>query len=196
MRFINPFTRKKKVHKVGNKEVTLVECYRDELGNVWKEPTDMTDYPYGRLSQIFEYSKYANFKLTKETLSRITKAILKACNEGEYNDVVLLAREIEVAETLFCERSTLLNLASSMYLINDEEPNSWNETYHKQKIKAMENDADCMAFFLPKAYQQLESYKENSNLQVIEYLQGTMKEMERLNFTLQTISQRQQTITT
>ena len=34
MQFRNPFTRKKKVHKVGNKEVTLVECYRDKLGNI------------------------------------------------------------------------------------------------------------------------------------------------------------------
>lgn len=190
MRFTNPFTRKKKVHKVGNKEVTLVECYKDKLGNIWREPTDMTDYPYVRINMVYTYSRYANLKLTPERLSMLISGILKSCNEGEYNDVVLLANEIKVAESLFCEKSTLENLSASMFLINDEPVNSWNDTYHQQKIDAMRNDADCMAFFLPKAYAILEAYKENSQLQVIEYLQKTIPLMERLSNLLATISQK------
>jgi hypothetical protein len=52
----------------------------------------------------------------------------------------------------------------------------------------MLNDADAMAFFLPIAYQTLQGYKNNSDLQVVEYLQKTLPIIERLNYLISNTS--------
>lgn len=191
MKFQNPFRKRTRIGKVGNKEVHMNHVYTDKSGNKWYEPTDMTDYPYVRINNVYTYSRYANLKLTPQRLSMLVDGIMNAYKNDEPQNVILLTNEIKVAESLFCEKTTLENLAASMFLINDEPVNSWNESYQTQKIEAMRNDADCMAFFLPKAFQILETYKENSGLQVIEYLQKTMPMMERLLYLLQTTSQKQ-----
>jgi hypothetical protein len=73
-------------------------------------------------------------------------------------------------------------------LINDERANSLNEQIEAQKIEIMRNDADAMAFFLPIAYQTLQGYKNNSDLQVVEYLQKTLPIIERLNYLISNTS--------
>lgn len=166
--------------KVGSKEVQLNLCYTDKAGNKFYEPTNISDYPYIRVNWIYTYSRYADLKLTPERLMLLISAIKEANNNGDRDTIALMCNEIDVAEQLFCEKTTLENLAASMFLINDEPVNSWNESYQAQKVLAMKNDADCMAFFLPKAYAILQSYKDNSQLQVVEYLQKTTVIIDRL----------------
>ena len=115
---------------------------------------------------------------------------MQCATDGDMNGIIVLATEIQIAEQMFCEKTTLLRLASAMFLINNEPPNSWNEEYEQKKIESMLNDADCMAFFLPMAYRNLKSYSENSDLQVIEYLQESMNKMNRLSYLLENILQK------
>lgn len=174
-----------KLGHVGSKEVHMKHCYTDIQGNKWYEPSDMADYPFVRINNIQTYTRYANLKLTQERLDALCSGILTNLQNNEINNAILLANEIKVAENLFCEKNTLENLACAMFLINDEPVNSWNEVYQLQKLEAMRNDADCMAFFLPKAYTMLQTFKENSDLQVIDYLQKTTPIIERLLYLLQ-----------
>lgn len=184
------FAKKKRISKIGNKEVHLKLVYTDAFNNSWYEPTDLADYPFIRINQIQTYSRYAELKMSPDRLNKINKAILECAKEGDMNGIVVLATEIQISEEMFCEKNTLLRLASAMFLINDEPANSWNETYEQKKIDAMLNDADCMAFFLPMAYRSLTSYNENSSLQVIEYLQESIKKVNRLSYLLENILQK------
>ena len=184
------FTKKKRISKIGNKEVHLNLIYTDAFGNNWYEPTDLADYPFIRINHIQTYSRYAELKMTPDRLNKINKAILQCATDGDMNGIIVLATEIQIAEQMICEKTTLLRLASAMFLINNEPPNSWNEEYEQKKIESMLNDADCMAFFLPMAYRNLKSYSENSDLQVIEYLQESMNKMNRLSYLLENILQK------
>jgi hypothetical protein len=184
------FTKKKRISKIGNKEVHLNLVYTDAFGNNWYEPTDLADYPFIRINHIQTYSRYAELKMTPDRLNKINKAILQCASDGDMNGIIVLATEIQIAEQMFCEKTTLLRLASAMFLINNEPPNSWNEEYEQKKIESMLNDADCMAFFLPTAYRNLKSYSENSDLQVIEYLQESLNKMNRLSYLLENILQK------
>ena len=184
------FTKKKRISKIGNKEVHLNLVYTDAFNNNWYEPTDLADYPFIRINHIQTYSRYAELKMTPDRLNKINKAILQCATDGDMNGIIVLATEIQIAEQMFCEKTTLLRLASAMFLINNEPPNSWNEEYEQKKIESMLNDADCMDFFLPMAYRNLKSYSENSDLQVIEYLQESMNKMNRLSYLLENILQK------
>jgi len=184
------FTKKKRISKIGNKEVHLNLVYTDAFGNNWYEPTDLADYPFIRINHIQTYSRYAELKMTPDRLNKINKAILQCASDGDMNGIIVLATEIQIAEQMFCEKTTLLRLASAMFLINNEPPNSWNEEYEQKKIESMLNDADCMAFFFHMAYRNLKSYSENSDLQVIEYLQESLNKMNRLSYLLENILQK------
>jgi len=189
MNFKNPFKSiKSKSAKVGEKQVELIEVYQSGK-NKFYAPKDITDYPFIRIDLIHTYSRYADLKLTKERLHLLLSVLKKAVSEGSLEDVTILVNEIEIAESLFCEKNTLLDLSAAMFLINDEPVNSWNERYHNQKKEIMLNDADCMAFFLPTAYQMLKSSKENSALQVLDYLQKSLPLIERFNYIVGTFSQ-------
>lgn len=187
-KYFSKFFSKGKKALVGNKEIDLELVYKDSQGNKWFSPKDLSEYPFIRLNMIQTYSRYADLKMDSTRLNNIVDNALNCISKGEEHEAIILLNEVKVAESLFCEKNTLLKLASSMFLINDEKVNSWNETLEKKKIDIMLNDADAMAFFLPIAYQTLTNYSNNSELLVIEYLMKTQPLIERLNYIIQSTS--------
>lgn len=185
--FLKFFSNNRKV-QVGNKEIELELVYTDSNGNKWRSPKDLSEYPFVRLNMIQTYSRYADLKMDSQRLHTIVDNALNCLNKGEEHDAIILLNEVKVAENLFCEKNTLLKLASAMFLINDEKANSFNDNYEKLKIDTMLNDAECMAFFLPIAYQTLTNFKNNSSLQVVEYLMKTQPLIDRLNYIIQSTS--------
>jgi ribosomal protein S7 len=179
-----------KVGKLGKKEILLTECYTDKFGNKYFEPKDGAEYPFIRLLRITTYSKYAERNINSENLKKLMDLIMECAKKGDTNNIILYANDIKVAEDLFCEKNTLLNLASSLYLINDEKVDSWDDNYHQQKIKAMESDAEAMDFFLSSAYQKLQKSKEESPIQVVEYLAETIPIIEKITSLLDRSSTR------
>jgi hypothetical protein len=182
LKFIKKYFKKDRKESIGNKDVVLKLVYTDVFKNKWYAPEELSDYPFIRLNQIQTYSRYTELKLDNARLIKIADVCMEALKEGRNQDVMILINEIKVAEQLFCEKNTLLKLASAMFLLNNERANSLNEQIEAQKIEIMRNDADAMAFFLPIAYQTLQGYKNNSELQVVEYLQKTLPIIERLNY--------------
>ena len=185
--FLKFFSNNRKV-QVGNKEIELELVYTDSNGNKWRSPKDLSEYPFVRLNMIQTYSRYADLKMDSQRLHTIVDNTLNCLNKGEEHEAIILLNEVKVAESLFCEKNTLLKLASAMFLINDEKANSFNDNYEKLKIDMMLNDAECMAFFLPIAYQTLTNFKNNSSLQVVEYLMKTQPLIDRLNYIIQSTS--------
>lgn len=183
---------KNKVIKIGNKEVEFKIVYKDSFGNIWRAPNDLSDYPFIRLSNIQTYSRYTELKLDKERLLKIIDTSIECLKRNDTHEASILLNEVKIAESMFCEKQTLLKLASAMFLINDEKPNSWNEAYEKLKIDSMLNDADCMAFFLPIAYQTMSDYKNNSELQVVDYLTKIQNISQRLEHLLKSLSTQSQ----
>ena len=187
-KFIKKYFKKDRKELIGNKDVILKLVYTDVFNNKWYAPEELSDYPFIRLNQIQTYSRYTELKLDNSRLVKIADTCMEALKEGRNQDAMILINEIKVAEQLFCEKNTLLKLASAMFLLNDERANSLNEQIEAQKIDIMRNDADAMAFFLPVAYQTLQGYKSNSDLQVVEYLQKTLPIIERLNYLISNTS--------
>jgi len=179
-----------KIGKLGKKEIPLVECYTDKFGNKYFEPKNGAEYPFVRLLQITTYSKYAERNINSDNLKKLMDLIMESAKKGDTNNVIIYANDIKVAEDLFCEKNTLLNLASSLYLINDEKIDSWNDNYHQQKIEAIQNDPEAMDFFLSNAYRKLEKSKEESPLQVVEYLAETIPIIEKLQLAIKSFSKR------
>jgi len=188
LKLIKKYVKKDRKELVGNKDVILKLVYTDVFKNKWYAPEELSDYPFVRLNQIQTYSRYTELKLDNARLIKIADVCMEALKEGRNQDAMILINEIKVAEQLFCEKNTLLKLASAMFLLNDERANSLNEQLEAQKIEIMRNDADAMAFFLPIAYQTLQGYKNNSDLQVVEYLQKTIPIIERLNYLISNTS--------
>lgn len=187
-KLLDKFRKKDRKELVGNKDVVLNLVYTDVFNNNWYAPQELSDYPFVRLNQIQTYSRYTELKLDNTRLIKIADSCMDALKDGKTQEAMILINEIKVAEQLFCEKNTLLKLASAMFLLNDERANSLNEETEAKKIEIMRNDADCMAFFLPIAYQTLQGYKNNSDLQVIEYLQKTLPIVERLNYLISNTS--------
>jgi len=188
LKLIKKYFKKDRKELVGNKDVILKLVYTDVFKNKWYAPEELSDYPFVRLNQIQTYSRYTELKLDNARLIKIADVCMEALKEGRNQDAMILINEIKVAEQLFCEKNTLLKLSSAMFLLNDERANSLNEQLEAQKIEIMRNDADAMAFFLPIAYQTLQGYKNNSDLQVVEYLQKTIPIIERLNYLISNTS--------
>jgi len=182
MNFFKRFFNKKSTQTIGNKEIVLNHDYTDSFGNKWYSPSDLTDYPFIRINQINVFGRYAELKINNENLLKFTASIKEAIKEGDTETAIIMLNQIEMAEQLYCETETLLNLACSMFLLNDEKANSFNMSIHNEKINILKNDADAMAFFLPVAYSTLRYFKKNSQLQVVEYLQKTTAIVNQLQY--------------
>lgn len=188
------FLKKKpltKIGKVGKKDILLTHVYTDKSGNKYFEPKDGAEYPFNRLLQIQTYAKYAERKINSDSLIKMLDLIMDSASKGDHKNVIIMANDIKVAESLFCEKNTLLQLAASLYLINDERVDSWSDDYHNQKVKAIENDIEAMDFFLSVVYQRFKKSKEESPLQVIEYLMESLPIIDKITSHIRNFSPKQ-----
>ncbi len=156
--------------------------YTDKAGNkyfTFKEPSNI---PATRALTAWVFTKDAEFCLTSERWRTLLDKMTEALNQKQPNikEIGTLISLAESADELYCERETLLKLASVYVIMNDEDPESYETHWQEAKRKAWGKDTDAESFFLQLSYQYTPQYSAQQSLNVHKYLEEVRPVVEEI----------------
>lgn len=149
--------------------------YTDKLGNNWYAFKDPMRMPGDRALAALVASRRSDLNYTVEDEREWLKAVRTAANLGEFMDVGYYLRVKEDRATWACEEATLLDVAKSYFLVNDEPQGQFREAWQRKKAEAWAADEDCRAFFLREAYWLTRGFSELSLADIPAYLEERKK---------------------
>lgn len=159
------------------------KVYTDKSGNkyfTFKEPGNI---PHGRWLDAQVYQRWVEFCLTEDKWITMLEEMRKALNQ-KAPDLTRMGALIEVAmaaNEVYCEKETMLNLATVYFTMNDEDPESFLDYWQKAKREAWAKDAGAERFFLQQSVQYTQLSVKQPDLNVQQYLKKIQPVVDEIN---------------
>lgn len=160
--------------------------YTDKAKNKYYTFKNPAEIPHGRWMDAQILQRYAEFCLTKEQFSMWLDRMEESINQKQ-PDIASLGALVKVArasEELYCEKETVLNLATVYFMMNDEDPETYMDYWQKAKREAWGKDKGAESFFLQQCVLLIPMSAEQRNSNVLRYIQKTKPVIDELNYHL------------
>ena len=161
-------------------EIPLKFIYEDKLGNKYYEYENFVTLPALRSIAVESSVKQLGLCLTLDEEKRLFDEMDKAINEERFTDVVYLIKDIQYRLQYLATESTLLELATVYFVMEDENPKAFQDKWKRKKLKAWNADPDAKDFFLSAAWQNIKSYSDISVEDITSYLTKNNKELSKI----------------
>jgi hypothetical protein len=119
--------------------------------------------------------------VTKPILKELIQKMKENANKGDIVSLFGILAEIEFRLDFIGEEETLLELASTYFLIEGEPADDLSEEWTNKKKKILKSDTAARDFFLSRAYLFTTKFSELSGKDFQKYLKENQKNAERIN---------------
>jgi len=173
------FKRKKEQKPASKHE--LREIYTSEDGSKWFEFLQPMNTPAKRAIAAEVATRFADMNVTKAILKELIQGMKGHANKGDIVSLFGILAEIEFRLDFIGEEETLLELASTYFLIEGEPADDLSEEWTNKKKTILKNDTAARDFFLSRAYLFTTKFSELSGRDFQKYLKENRENAERIN---------------
>ena len=166
MKIFNLFKRRKEPKT----EFMTEEIFKDKFGNRWFQFKEKMNIPARRAIAAEVATRFADLNLTKATLKELIEQMKDNANKGEIVSLFGILQEIEFRLDYVGEEQTLIELAVTYFLLNDEDPKIIDERTKQKKLEILEADQEAKDFFLQAAFDCTTIYSNTSPVDIVDYL--------------------------
>ena len=140
----------------GNHTLHLQEVYKDTLSNTWYQLVDVETLPAKRYAVIDNKQGYLEIGTDKYTMHSAYNMINELALSGEtvrIEQIPQITKMLKDRTDYNFNSMNILELASSMYTINEEKIHQPSEYYTDLKMDAFRKDNDVRDFFLTLSFE-------------------------------------------
>lgn len=167
--------------KIDNsKDKSLVEVYTDSKGNKWYQHENVLDLSPARGVSASKADRFVSLRITEANLLALLDKAIDGVNDSKPNFVQMAAivHEIRRRMELMCEETSLLELASIYYFLQDEDPRFPSLHHNKAKHEIWKEDDMCQSFFLHMSLALTKQFSTISEEDLLKFLMNSQaKEM-------------------
>ena len=131
----------------------MQHIYTDTLGNKWYQPIDIEMLPSKRSAALEVKKSYLEIGVDEFTFKAAFKIAKELMKQGETDNVDKLLDALEDRLSFDFNSRNILDMAVTLFTINDEKIYQFNEHYDDLKKEALMKDADANSFFLTISFE-------------------------------------------
>ena len=174
-RFKSLFAKKNNVEQSdGTNTWEMQHIYTDTLGNKWYQPIDIEMLPSKRYAALEVKKSYLEIGVDEFTFKAAFKIAKELMKKGDTDNVAKLLDALEDRLSFDFNSRNILDMAVTLFTINDEKIYQFNEHYDDLKKEALMKDADAKSFFLTISFELAtkltQKYDQYSNSTIGELL--------------------------
>lgn len=151
-------------------EFTVEKVYQDADGNTWYGFTDPLVMPANRALVAEIKATWADMNMRKEDLKDYVNRMIELGKQGEIVKMFHILQTIANRLEWVGEEDTMLELAATYFVINDEPLIDVQQSYNELKLLRFKQDKACRAFFLRRAFVLTTGFSEFSEADILNYL--------------------------
>lgn len=160
--------------KIDNSEnPNLQEVYKDKKGNRWYALKDIMTLSAQRGIAAATAERYIGMMISKKEFDLAMEAHEKAAKELDITTCFAIVADLKHRSKFICEANSILDLANVYYMLEDEDPNDYDEIWADRKRAIWDSDMDCRAFFLNMGLQLTNSFSNTSVEDLIKFMEET-----------------------
>ena len=152
----------------------MQHIYTDTLGNKWYQPIDIEMLPSKRYAALEVKKSYLEIGVDEFTFKAAFKIAKELMKQGDTENVAKLLDALEDRLSFDFNSRNILDMAVTLFTINDEKIYQFNEHYDDLKKEALMKDADAKSFFLTISFELAtkltQKYDQYSNSTIGELL--------------------------
>lgn len=169
------FAKKSNVEQTdGTNTWEMQHIYTDTLGNKWYQPIDIEMLPSKRYAALEVKKSYLEIGVDEFTFKAAFKIAKELMKQGDTDNVAKLLDALEDRLSFDFNSRNILDMAVTLFTINDEKIYQFNEYYDELKKEALMKDADAKSFFLTISFELAtkltQKYDQYSNSTIGELL--------------------------
>lgn len=169
------FAKKSNVEQTdGTNTWEMQHIYTDTLGNKWYQPIDIEMLPSKRYAALEVKKSYLEIGVDEFTFKAAFKIAKELMKKGDTDNVAKLLDALEDRLSFDFNSRNILDMAVTLFTINDEKIYQFNEHYDDLKKEALMKDADAKSFFLTISFELAtkltQKYDQYSNSTIGELL--------------------------
>ena len=169
------FAKKSNVEQTdGTNTWEMQHIYTDTLGNKWYQPIDIEMLPSNRYAALEVKKSYLEIGVDEFTFKAAFKIAKELMKQGDTDNVAKLLDALEDRLSFDFNSRNILDMAVTLFTINDEKIYQFNEHYDDLKKEALMKDADAKSFFLTISFELAtkltQKYDQYSNSTIGELL--------------------------
>ena len=169
------FAKKNNVEQSdGTNTWEMQHIYTDTLGNKWYQPIDIEMLPSKRYAALEVKKSYLEIGVDEFTFKAAFKIAKELMKQGDTDNVAKLLDALEDRLSFDFNSRNILDMAVTLFTINDEKIYQFNEHYDDLKKEALMKDADAKSFFLTISFELAtkltQKYDQYSNSTIGELL--------------------------
>ena len=148
------FAKKSNVEQSdGTNTWEMQHIYTDTLGNKWYQPIDIEMLPSKRYAALEVKKSYLEIGVDEYTFKAAFKIAKELMKQGDTENVAKLLDALEDRLSFDFNSRNILDMAVTLFTINDEKIYQFNEHYDDLKKEALMKDADAKSFFLTISFE-------------------------------------------
>jgi len=148
------FAKKTNVEQTdGTNTWEMQHIYTDTLGNKWYQPIDIEMLPSKRYAALEVKKSYLEIGVDEFTFKAAFKIAKELMKQGDTDNVTKLLDALEDRLSFDFNSRNILDMAVTLFTINDEKIYQFNEYYDELKKEALMKDADAKSFFLTISFE-------------------------------------------
>jgi hypothetical protein len=148
------FAKKSNVEQTdGTNTWEMQHIYTDTLGNKWYQPIDIEMLPSKRYAALEVKKSYLEIGVDEFTFKAAFKIAKELMKQGDTDNVAKLLDALEDRLSFDFNSRNILDMAVTLFTINDEKIYQFNEYYDELKKEALMKDADAKSFFLTISFE-------------------------------------------
>ena len=131
----------------------MQHIYTDTLGNKWYQPIDIEMLPSKRYAALEVKKSYLEIGVDEFTFKAAFKIAKELMKQGDTDNVTKLLDALEDRLSFDFNSRNILDMAVTLFTINDEKIYQFNEYYDDLKKEALMKDAEAKSFFLTISFE-------------------------------------------
>ena len=145
-------------------------------GEDWYELKNPLDYGYERFMVMQQCTESLEYNMSRETLKAMLARFIELYESGKQAHALFIIKEIHDRLEWICEPDTMYKLASVVYLREDEDELTYNESLCQSKVaRWKEGGNTSLSFFTAAPMKKFLPYLNLSDQDLLSYLQTAEK---------------------
>lgn len=178
--------------KINNsKNPKLKYVYTDKTGNKWYGYNNpLTDLSPARGIAGSRAERYIGLMISEKELELAIDAQIQAFKDLDVAKAAAITYDLQYRRKFLTEEKSTLDLAGVYFLLEDEDPKEYSETFAERKRVIWQEDEACRGFFLRMGFAITKKFPNMSENDLLKFMEETKVISDRLYRHIKTPIQR------
>lgn len=163
-----------------SKNKTLAVAYTTSKGKVFYSFANPLDLPPIRGLGAEKAKRFLDLKITERSMRELITRCKTVAGAGDLVEAFAIIQEIDYRLRFITEESSVLDLVSIYFILEDEDPEIPSEAKNREKHKIYEEDPKARAFFLRIGVAFLNQFSGKPDEDFLAYLEENKTMSERI----------------